>query len=256
MLALDIIHGDIKPQNVLIFKGDNGSFTAKVADFGFSTRSAHDDHHIALPESWPWYAPEIREYPELSPQQAAKTEVFSFGMLCLWFMFEKYLSGVLPLPGAAQSARSSYIYKGEDRSLQFLADLKKEDSLTQLASQLVMVETDLDVESRQMLEHFFRGCLPCDPKSRDVDIQYLLKHMNVHQYELLVLVMNHAKYCSRTQPIASSAVAEIISPIDHDFNVRFQNDEHRSLSDWNSSVTHYFRSIPPTIDYDLILSNV
>lgn len=170
---------------MLIFKGDNGSFTAKVADFGVSTWSAHDDYRITLPESWPWYAPEIYEYPEFSPQQAVKADVFSFGMLCLWFMFEKYLSGVLPLPeGAAQLTRSSYTYKSEDRSFHFLADLKKEDSLTQLASQLVTVETGLDVDSRQILEQFFRGCLACDPNARDVDIQYLLKHMNIHQYVL------------------------------------------------------------------------
>ena len=245
----------MKPENVLVFKGDDGSFTIKVADFGFSTWYDGDDNHIVLHETWPWYAPECRAYPEFTPAQAAKTDVFSFGMLCLWFMFEKYLSGVLPLPEAAQPARSSYTYKGENWSLQFLADLKKEDSLTQLASQLVMAEAGLDVESRQMLEQFFRGCLACDPKSRNVDIQYLLKHMNMYQYELLVLAMNHAKYCSRTQPIASSAVAENISLIDHDFNVRFQNDEYRSLPDWNSSVTHYIRSIPPTIDYDLVSSN-
>jgi serine/threonine protein kinase len=226
MLSLGITHGDIKPQNVLIFKSDNGSYTAKVADFGVSTWSADDDHRITLPESWPWYAPEIYEYPEFSPQQAVKADVFSFGMLCLWFMFEKYFSGVLPLPEVVQLMRSSYNYKGESWSFQFLADLKKDDSLTQLASQLVMVETGLDVESRQILDQFFKKCLACDPKSRDVDIQYLLKHINIHQYVLLASAMNFAKYCSRTQPIASSAMTEIVSSMDHDFTVRFQNNEY------------------------------
>jgi len=102
-------------------------------------------------------------------------------------MFEKYLSGALPLPEAAHPARSSYT--GKDRSLQFLADLKKKDSLAQLASQLVMAEAGLNAESRLILEQFFKGCLARDPKSRDVDIQYLLKNMKMHEYELLILAL-------------------------------------------------------------------
>lgn len=182
MLCLGIIHGDIKPHNIIIFRGDDGSFTAKITDFGFSTRYLHDDDHIMLPESWPWYAPECREYPGFSPQQALITDVFSFGMLCLWFIFEKYLSGVLQLPGAVQSERTSYNCETKHRSLEFLDDLKKRRYLTQFAGQLVMAETSLDAETRRMLECFFNGCLECDPQSRDINIQYSLNHMNIHQY--------------------------------------------------------------------------
>jgi hypothetical protein len=66
--------------------------------------------------------PEYDEYPEFSSAMAMKIDVFSFGMLCLWFMFEKYLTGVLPLPDIVKSEGSSCPYEGEHRSLKFLSD--------------------------------------------------------------------------------------------------------------------------------------
>jgi serine/threonine protein kinase len=181
MLLTGIIHGDIKPENVLLFKGDNGSYTAKVADFGFSTWGAQDNTGIVLPQSWPWYAPECDEYPEFTSVRAIKTDVFSFGMLCLWFMFEKYLSGVLPLPEATRSERIADIYEGKHRSLKFLADLKKRGVLAKFANQLVAAEAGLDAEMRQILQHFFGGCLARDPEARVVDIQHITKHLNIQQ---------------------------------------------------------------------------
>ena len=37
LTRVDIIHGDIKPQNVLVFKDSVGKTTVRVTDFGYST---------------------------------------------------------------------------------------------------------------------------------------------------------------------------------------------------------------------------
>jgi serine/threonine protein kinase len=50
----DVIHGDIKPDNVLIFKNEHGNFISKLADFGFSTLSMQENELILLPRSNPW----------------------------------------------------------------------------------------------------------------------------------------------------------------------------------------------------------
>ncbi|RSL42265.1 hypothetical protein CEP54_015544 [Fusarium duplospermum] len=200
-----IIHGDIKPQNVLVFRDKDGPFTPKMADFGFSTWSAADDNHIILPQSWPWNAPEINEYPTFTPQQAAKTDVFSFGMLCLWFLFEQQLSGMVPLPEKALSVAASLTDQHVHQPLRLLDELKREDALTKFASQLVMAETGLTPETRAMLQLFFSGCLACDPQLRDADVQHSLKNISIHQ----------------EQPISQPVLPDVYSPADGDFKLGY-----------------------------------
>jgi serine/threonine protein kinase len=81
-----IVHGDIKPENVLIFKGDSRGFVPKVTDFGYSTLCARNDSRIIMPRSVPWVAPEWH-HRGFSFEEATKMDMFSFGMLCFWLLF-------------------------------------------------------------------------------------------------------------------------------------------------------------------------
>ena len=94
-------------------------------------------------------------------------DVFSFGMLCIWVMFEKYLSGIMPLPQEAHWAEQ-YFQNGGERHLsqRILKDLKQEGELVMLARQLVMAEKDLDDEKKQALQEFFSASLACNPNER------------------------------------------------------------------------------------------
>ena len=83
-----IIHGDIKPTNVLMFK-EHEAFAAKLADFGFSTKVT-EDGLVSLPFSMPWYAPEYHPR-RFSFAAAQRSDFFSFGMLCLWLLFRRCL---------------------------------------------------------------------------------------------------------------------------------------------------------------------
>ncbi|KAL9075020.1 MAG: hypothetical protein Q9161_001951 [Pseudevernia consocians] len=91
----DIIHGDIKPQNFLVFQEETGEYYLKLGDFGFSSlaSSVNEDTKIALPISWPWSAPELsnKQY-GLSLLAAKRTDVYSVGLVCWWLMLgEKHL---------------------------------------------------------------------------------------------------------------------------------------------------------------------
>ena len=177
-MFLDIMHGDIKPQNVLIFRREHGDYGGKVIDFGYSTQSATENDFILVPTSWPWYAPEHSEYDRFRPNQVRKMDIFSLGMLCLWVIFERYFSGMTPLPQEARWAEPYFERVGEgDVSKQVLDNLKQDDRLVVLASQLVMDETDLSDEAQQGLMEFFNKSLSVDPDLREGKLGDLLENL-------------------------------------------------------------------------------
>lgn len=84
-LSSDIVHGDLKPQNVLIFDNEEGGYIARVADFGYSTQWALPNDLVQMPRSRPWDAPEWH-HRGFTPVQAMKMDAYSFGMVVLWLL--------------------------------------------------------------------------------------------------------------------------------------------------------------------------
>ena len=168
---LGIIHGDIKPTNVLIFK-EQEAFAAKVADFGFSTKVA-EDGLVRLPCSMPWYAPEY--HPRRFLYTAAqRCDVFSFGMLCLWLLFHRDL---------LRKSQSLQSLLGNDELLGGLEDdfsplaevpgeynllesLKREKRLTAFAYELIEKMASLGKQQKSDLKLFFDSTLAHDPEQR------------------------------------------------------------------------------------------
>lgn len=93
-----IVHGDIKPDNVLVFDGESRGrpYVAKLADFGFALLG--NDWPPSLSGTFLWSAPEITSRQVLQPKS---TDIFSYG-LTVWSI---YLDGLSPVHTAA-SAKS------------------------------------------------------------------------------------------------------------------------------------------------------
>ena len=101
---IGVVHGDIKPQNVLVYRDAiTRKVTVKVADFGYSTLTVGGSGKVLLPKSSPWNAPE-HHFGEFTAQEAKKTDVYSFGMLCLWLLFGNRLSDI---PQTTEIGRAS-----------------------------------------------------------------------------------------------------------------------------------------------------
>ena len=82
--ASRIVHGDVKPDNILIFPriGSQDAFMAKLTDFGHSV-SAHEGLR-ALPAFTPeWSAPEVLEDKDLTFEDMIATDVYSYGLVVL-----------------------------------------------------------------------------------------------------------------------------------------------------------------------------
>lgn len=162
----EIVHGDIKPANVLVFEDGKG-YKVRVIDFGFSTRFASENDQIFVARSRPWFAPE-RNRDHFPAAQVQQMDLFSFGMLFIWVLFEKYLSGIVPLPEDARCWAEPY-FEGERQqslSMEVLEELKRDNQLTRLAKQLATDEKDLDAEDRELLQRFFNEAMSLNPQER------------------------------------------------------------------------------------------
>jgi serine/threonine protein kinase len=82
-----LIHGDPKPDNILVFKDRKDMFVAKVADFGLSIAEVAPD--TASPNvggvggTFGWQAPEVEQSKMVPRHLWASTDNYSFGLL-IW----------------------------------------------------------------------------------------------------------------------------------------------------------------------------
>ncbi|XWX01596.1 hypothetical protein V2A60_009624 [Cordyceps javanica] len=151
-----IIHGDLKPENVLVFKDDSGRYSARVIDFGFSTRYADEDQLLTLPRSEPWNAPENNGHVDSwTPRRAVKADLYCFGVLCFWLLFEPLL---------CRTTASSQTEKGSTYALRSMRR-----DLLRHAQDLLKSETAFKVNMRTGISEFFTSSLSQDPEKRAID---------------------------------------------------------------------------------------
>jgi serine/threonine protein kinase len=156
----------VKPKNVLIFEEGTGSYTAKVADFGFSTYFHEEQEDlIQVPKSVPWTAPERYGRRQFTSQEAKIMDVYSFGMLCLWLLFNKEHLGTEDF-----SFEAAY-WQDKDELLLFW----KNNKLLNWAMQLVADDASIGGEMKRNLTSFFQSCLDPGTEKRDADWDHLIE---------------------------------------------------------------------------------
>ena len=179
-----IVHGDIKPDNVLVFDGTTRSrrYLAKLADFG-SAILGHD-WPSSLLGTFLWSAPELSSRKVSLPRE---TDIFSYG-LTVWSI---YIGGRSPLQAFA------------------LAKYGKKDSHT--VSDLKASEHLIDYAKAQDLspaKGFFDVTLALDPQKRDLSmaIDYLASEVGRSEVnsEFTRLADTHAYHSCRQAEIPIS----------------------------------------------------
>ncbi|KAL9042207.1 MAG: hypothetical protein Q9214_003853 [Letrouitia sp. 1 TL-2023] len=162
----DMSHGDIKPTNILVFKDGVGEIYAKIADFGYAgwSRSNRQDLLIRPPRSRPWDPPEYH-HRGFSISETIKLDIYSFGLLCLWFLFYDRSHSV---PAAANET----VHWPFD-NFDLLDTMKHEDTLGEFAGSLVNSVDSLSVNQRNNLEKFFSSALARESKQRILSLEDL-----------------------------------------------------------------------------------
>jgi serine/threonine protein kinase len=160
----------VKPKNVLIFEAGVDSYSAKVADFGFSTYFQDEQEDlIQIPKSVPWTAPEYHKR-YFTSQSAKLMDTYSFGMLCLWLLFDSTNT-----PFGAQNDTMSFHFKAEywqDKE-ELLMSWKK-DKLIDWATGLVANDASIGVETKTNLIQLFKSSLNPDTRMRMADWDRIL----------------------------------------------------------------------------------
>lgn len=91
-----IVHGDLKPDNILVTKGPSGNYVTKVTDFDdsyFERMPPTAEETVGTPN---YYSPELAEYisegdEELGKMITCKSDIFALGLI-----FHEYLTGCFP----------------------------------------------------------------------------------------------------------------------------------------------------------------
>lgn len=151
MIEEGVVHGDIKPQNVLVFGGINVPYFARVTDFGYSTFFAKPGDKILMPQTRFWVAPEYCKGQLVDREAAQKMDVYSFGLLCLWLILYN-------------DCRSN--------TATLYADLESGTPPVEVAMQKLQGRDDL--ENKEGLREFFTHSLSPSPENRCPNLSDIL----------------------------------------------------------------------------------
>ncbi|CAF9913320.1 MAG: hypothetical protein ALECFALPRED_008750 [Alectoria fallacina] len=173
--ACDIVHGDVKCENVLIFeerddsKGSNSEhlkLVGKLTDFGVLRL---EDGGLILGGSRPWQAPEFSRTAYFKIEEAKRTDVYSFGML-LWRVF---LDGD-PFKSLGDIEGKTPKEKRQSRN-DAIAALKEEDRLVQHVCVSLALSENFTRPQLEMLCEVIGITLIKDASRRELDMARIIR---------------------------------------------------------------------------------
>jgi hypothetical protein len=113
---------------------------------------------IGMPKSIPWNAPE-HDGQAFQASEAKKIDVYSFGMLCLWLLFEAKFPASLPSSLGTPADKEQFV--------------SFEDLLKSWKRDLLRFAISL-IGEHDRLSQFFYSTLACEPHKRTTDFNFLL----------------------------------------------------------------------------------
>ena len=173
--ACDIVHGDVKCENVLIFEEPDDSkgarsedmkLVGKLTDFGVLRL---EDGGLMLGGSRPWQAPEFSRTAYFKIEEAKRTDVYSFGML-LWRVF---LDGD-PFKSLGEIEGKTPKEKRQSRN-DAVAALKDGDQLVQHVCASLALSENFTRPQLEMLCEVIGVTLIKDPSRRELDMARVIR---------------------------------------------------------------------------------
>lgn len=173
----EIVHGDIKPRNIIVFDAGLSRYTVKIGDFGFSTRFTDKDDLLYMPKSRIWHAPEwhSRVFP---PEDAKRMDIFSYGMVCLWMLF-----GVDVLRESTSAGDQLISFEEDsDPTRNCLETWKFESGKDELMSWAISIIPEHVGTKRHDVICFFESTVAKAPKKRNLHIHEMIRFLDPAPY--------------------------------------------------------------------------
>lgn len=162
----------MKPQNVLVFHEERNSFCAKLIDFGYSALSGGLNKRFTLQMSRPWNPPEHDRPQRLwDVFEARNIDFFSFGMLCVWVLFEVSLAELAKI--SKDIVEEPFDDSSMSGSQAYLSRLKESGELSTFAEEMVARSTEMSQSMKISWKNFFRCSLSGSPNDRKDGMQAL-----------------------------------------------------------------------------------
>ena len=148
----NIVHGDLKPDNILIKMTGTGTYTAKLIDFDdsyFSECPPKDrEQVVGTPE---YYSPELFDYisdedddMSLAKNLTIKSDIFALGVI-----FTEYLTGEKPIIPSKYSGTYSAVKHGA------VISFKSSSHMTIELKNLLFAMLDLNYKNRPSVDEIF-----------------------------------------------------------------------------------------------------
>ena len=169
----DVVHGDIKPGNVVIFSEDEGIVVPKLIDFGYSCYGMDDEDKVQIRGTPLWSPPEHTDE-DVTIRDAKKMDVYSFGLMCCWILFFDTISvdtGENTMPRSEKLPTGGHDRKN---AYKFLEQLKTLESPEEAILEIISQDPTFAGHQSLLSAKFLTQTLQRNPSDRPQDWRELM----------------------------------------------------------------------------------
>ncbi len=168
-----IVHADLKPANILLFRDHKAEIIAKIGDFGIRGVGIRAEEPGG--GTWRWNAPEYIDQQYSRPPQHAPRDVYAFGLIIGYLALE----GCFPLRGNASEINA----------------IKTDPSDNALSSIIDQITAKFPPVLNQVIAGLLSDTVRADWRKRVVSLEHVREQLFSERWVFASVFTRHAMTC-------------------------------------------------------------